>query len=315
MRVDATRTERFEAAAGDLKPAELKPTQEMFDLYDQYCHDVIDRRTFMERLSTWAVGGVTVTMLAELLLPKYASALQMAETDPRIVGTRITWDSPNGAGKSGKQMGGYLVRPAGKTGKLPALVIVHENRGLNPHIADVARRAAAAGYLTLAPDALYPVGGYPGTDDAGRELQSKRVGAEMMEDFVTAVELMQAHADSTGKVGITGFCYGGGIANQMAVRVPTLAAAVPFYGSAPPVDQVPKIKAPLMVQLAGVDERINAGYPAYEAALKAAGKTYEVHTYAGCQHGFHNDTTPRYDAENARVAWNRTLEFFAKHVK
>lgn len=293
----------------------VQPTQEMFDLYDQYCHNGIDRRTFMDRLGKFAVGGVTVAMLAEALLPRYASALQMAEDDNRIRGERITYDSPNGAGKQGKQMGGYLVRPAKASAqKLPAIVVVHENRGLNPHIADVARRAAAAGFIAFAPDALYPLGGYPGTDDEGRTMQASRNGPEMLEDFVAAVQLMQAHPECTGKVGIVGFCFGGGICNNVAVRVPTLAASAPYYGGAAALADVPKIQAPLLVTLAGIDERVNAAYPAYEAELKKAGKTVTVHTYEGCQHGFHNDTTPRFDPENARVAWNRTLDFFRQHL-
>jgi carboxymethylenebutenolidase len=299
----------------DRGAAAIQPTQAMFDLYDQYCHSQIDRRTFMERLGGLAAGGVTAAMLAEALLPKYASALQLREDDPGIVGARITYDSPEGAGKQGKQMGGYLVRPAKpKAAKLPAIVVVHENRGLNPHIADVARRAAASGFLAFAPDALYPLGGYPGTDDEGRTLQSKRNGAEMLEDFIAAVKLMQAHPDCTGKVGMVGFCFGGGICNNVAVRVPTLGASAPYYGAAAALDDVPKINAPLLITLAGLDERVNAGYPAYEDALKKAGKTYTLHTYAGCQHGFHNDTTPRFDPENARVAWARTLDFFRKHL-
>ena len=293
----------------------ILPTQEMFDLYDQYCHNDIDRRTFMDRLGRLAVGGVTVAMLAEALLPRYASALQIAEHDSRIRGERITYDSPNGAGKQGKQMGGYLVRPARPSAqKLPVIVVVHENRGLNPHIADVARRVAAAGFIAFAPDALYPLGGYPGTDDEGRTMQASRNAADMLEDFVAAVQLMQAHPESTGKVGIVGFCFGGGICNNVAVRVPTLAASAPYYGGAAALADVPKIQAPLLVTLAGIDERINAAYPAYEAELKRAGKAVTVHTYQGCQHGFHNDTTPRFDPENARVAWNRTLDFFRQHL-
>ncbi len=300
---------------GRATDAAILPTQEMFDLYDQYCHNDIDRRTFMDRLGKFAVGGLTVAMLAEALLPRYASALQLAEDDSRIKGARITYDSPNGAGKQGKQMGGYLVRPAKpRAAKLPAIVVVHENRGLNPHIADVARRAAAAGFIAFAPDALYPLGGYPGTDDEGRTMQASRNGAEMLEDFIAAVQLMQAHPECTGKVGIVGFCFGGGICNNVAVRVPTLAASAPYYGGAAALTDVPKIQAPLMVTLAGIDERINAAYPAYEAELKKAGKTVTVHTYEGCQHGFHNDTTPRFDPENARVAWNRTLDFFRQNL-
>jgi carboxymethylenebutenolidase len=206
------------------------------------------------------------------------------------------------------------VRPANARGRLPAVVIVHENRGLNPHIADVARRAAAAGYLALAPDALYPLGGYPGSDDEGRTMQATRNGAEMLEDFIAAVALMQKHGESTGKVGVTGFCYGGGVCNQLAIRVPTLAASVPYYGAAGAEADAEKVKAPLLVNLASTYERINAGYPAWEAALKKAGKEITVHTYPDTQHGFHNDTTPRFNPEQARVAWNRTLEFWDKHL-
>jgi carboxymethylenebutenolidase len=304
------------ADSGTIAPGvEVKPTQEMFDLYDQYCHAAIDRRTFLDRLGKYAVGGLTVAMLAEALLPKYASALQLAEDDPRIIGQRITYDSPNGAGKTGKQMGAYFVRPAKpKAAKLPAIVVVHENRGLNPHIADVARRAAAAGFLALAPDALFPLGGYPGTDDEGRTMQATRAGADMLEDFIEAVKLMQQHPMSTGKVGIVGFCFGGGVCNNVAVRVPTLGASAPYYGAAPAVADVAKIKAPLLLTLAGLDERVNAGYLAYEEALKKEGKAYTLHRYEGCQHGFHNDTTPRFDPENARLAWNRTLDFFRQHL-
>jgi carboxymethylenebutenolidase len=304
-----------DSEAGRGQGEAIQPTQEMFDLYDEYCHNDIDRRTFMDRLGRLAVGGVTVAMLAEALLPRYASALQIAEHDSRIRGERITYDSSNGAGKQGKQMGGYLVRPARPSAqKLPVIVVVHENRGLNPHIADVARRVAAAGFIAFAPDALFPLGGYPGTDDEGRTMQASRNGADMLEDFVAAVQLMQAHPESTGKVGIVGFCFGGGICNNVAVRVPTLAASAPYYGGAAALADVPKIQAPLLVTLAGIDERINAAYPAYEAELKKAGKTVTVHMHEGCQHGFHNDTTPRFDPENARVAWNRTLDFFRQHL-
>jgi carboxymethylenebutenolidase len=268
----------------------------------------------MDGLAKYAVGGVTVMMLAEMLMPKYASALQLAEDDPRIRGERIEYDSPKGAGLQGKKMGGYLVRPAGARGKLPAVVIVHENRGLNPHIADVARRAAAAGFLAFAPDALYPLGGYPGTDEEGRTMQASRNGAEMLEDFIAAVELMRTHAGSTGKVGVTGFCYGGGVANQLAIRVPQLGASVPFYGAAGAPEDAAKVNCPIMVILASNDERVNAGYPAWEAALKAAGKDVAVHTYPDTQHGFHNDTTPRFDPEDAREAWNRTLAFWDRHL-
>jgi carboxymethylenebutenolidase len=281
------------------------------DLYDAYAHGLLDRRDFVDRLGKFAVGGLTTGVILDLLMPRYAQAQQIEESDPRVSGKRIEYPSPNGAGT----MGAYLVRPAGISGKLPGVVVVHENRGLNPHIADVARRAAVAGYLTLAPDALYPLGGYPGNDDDGRTLQRQRDPDQMFEDFVAAVELLKNHQDCTGKVGIMGFCYGGGVANLMAVRVPDLAAAVPFYGRGAPLDQVDEIQAPLLLHFGGLDERVNAGWPAYEAALKAAGKSYVAHVYEGANHGFHNDTTPRYDEAAAKLAWQRTLSFLAEHLK
>ncbi len=292
----------------------VKPTQAMLDLYNDYAHDVIDRRTFMDRLSKYAVGGVTLAMLTEVLMPKYASALQVAENDSRIIAERVEYDSPEGAGKQGKKMGAYVVRPATGPAKLPALLIVHENRGLNPHVADVARRAALSGFLAFAPDALYPLGGYPGTDDEGRTMQASRNGPEMLEDFVAAARLLLTHPHSNGKAGVTGFCYGGGVSNQVAIRVPEISAAVPYYGAAGAAEDAGKVRAPVFVVLAENDERVNAGYPAWEAALKAAGKSVSVKTYPGTMHGFHNDTTPRFEPEQARLAWNDTLSFFYKHL-
>jgi carboxymethylenebutenolidase len=297
-------------ADGNQGPLTVRPTQEMFDLYDRYCHGAISRRAFMDGLSKFAVGGLTVAALASALLPRYAEAQQVTEDDARVSGERITYDSPDGAG----EMGGYLVRPADASGPLAGVLVVHENRGLNPHIADVARRAALAGYLVLAPDALTPLGGYPGTDDEGRELQSQRDPAEMLNDFAAGARFLQAHEGSTGKVGVTGFCYGGGVANTLAARISDLAAAVPFYGATAPLEEVANINAPLLIHLGGLDERINAMYPAYEEALKAAGKDYTIHVYEGANHGFHNDTTPRFDAAAAELAWARTLEFFAQHL-
>jgi carboxymethylenebutenolidase len=293
-----------------MQPGGVKPTQAMFDLYDRYCHGQISRRAFMDSLSRFAVGGLTVAALAQALLPRYAEAQQIAEDDSRVAGERVTYDSPEGAG----EMGGYLARPADAAGPLPAVLVVHENRGLNPHIADVARRAALAGYLAFAPDALYPLGGYPGTDDEGREMQVTRDPAEMMNDFVAAARFLQTHPLSTGRVGVTGFCYGGGVANTLAARIPDLAAAVPFYGAPAPLEDVANIDAPLLIHLGGLDERINGMYPAYEEALKAAGKDYTIHVYDGANHGFHNDTTPRFDPAAAELAWNRTLEFFGRHL-
>ncbi|NWG45586.1 MAG: dienelactone hydrolase family protein [Alphaproteobacteria bacterium] len=287
-----------------------RPTQAMLDLYDKYAHGLLSRRDFFDRLSGFAVGGVTVAALAELLLPDYAQAQQVREEDPRISGSDITYASPEGAG----EMGGYLVRPAGVAGALPGIVVIHENRGLNPHIRDVARRAALAGYVALAPDALHPLGGYPGNDDEGRALQSQRDREEMVTDFAAAVGHLAALDGCTGKVGCVGFCFGGGVANALAARLPDLAAAVPFYGPPAPVEAVPGIRAPLLIHLAGLDTRINQAYPDYEAALKAAGKTYGIHVYDGANHGFHNDTTPRYDKAAAELAWSRTLTFFADHL-
>jgi carboxymethylenebutenolidase len=311
--MDASLKSGAEQAGGTAR-VKLKPTQAMLDLYNDYAHDVIDRRTFMDRLSKYAVGGVTLAMLTEVLMPKYASALQVSENDSRIVVERVEYDSPDGAGKQGKKMGAYVVRPATRALKLPALLIVHENRGLNPHIADVARKAALSGYLAFAPDALYPLGGYPGTDDEGRTMQASRDGGEMLQDFVAAAKLLLTHPQSTGKVGVTGFCYGGGVSNQIAIRVPEISAAVPYYGAAGAAEDAGKVKAPIFVVLAENDERVNAGYPAWEAALKAAGKEVSVKTYPGTMHGFHNDTTPRFDSEQARLAWNDTLSFFSKHL-
>lgn len=288
-----------------------KPSQELFDLYDKYAHGFMDRRSFMKKLGTYAVGGLTVAALADSLLPNYLAAQEVAEDDARITSERITYASPNGAGT----MGGLYVRPAGATGKLPGIVVIHENRGLNPYVEDVARRAALGGYQVLAPDALYPLGGYPGTDDEGRTMQRSRDRAEMFEDFVAAVDYLQGRDDSTGKVGCVGFCYGGSVSNMLAARVPDLAASVPFYGSAPALDEVPNIKAPLLLNFASLDTRVNASWPAYEAALKEHGKNYTAHMYEGANHGFHNYSTSRYDEAQAKLAWARTMDFFKQHLR
>ncbi|WP_321396724.1 dienelactone hydrolase family protein [Emcibacter sp.] len=288
----------------------LKPPQDVYDLYDGYCHGDMDRRSFMNRLGTYAVGGVTMAALLDSVMPDYASAQEVPDSDPRIVAERITYSSPMGAGT----MGGLYVRPADAKGKLSGIVVIHENRGLNPYVEDVARRAALGGYQVLAPDALYPLGGYPGNDDDGRTMQGKRDPEKMFEDFVAAVKYLQGRKDCTGKVGCVGFCYGGGVSNLLAARVPDLAAAVPFYGRAAPLDEVANIKAPLMIHLASLDKRINEGWPAYEAALKQHGKQYEMFMYEGANHGFHNYSTSRYDAKDAKLAWERTMEFFRKHL-
>lgn len=252
------------------------------------------------------MGGITAVMLLQMLSPDYALAQQVAADDAGIMAERVTYPSPIGHGT----VNAYMVGPAGATGQLPAVLVVHENRGLNPYIEDVARRVAKAGFLALAPDGLTSVGGYPGNDDAGRELQATVDPEKLMNDFFAGVEFLLAHEASTGRVGVTGFCYGGGVANACAVAFPELAGAVPFYGRAPAVADVAKIKCPLLIHYAELDERINEGWPAYEAALQAAGVDYEAFVYPGVNHGFHNDTTPRYDATAAELAWARTVAFF-----
>jgi carboxymethylenebutenolidase len=285
--------------------------QELLDLYDDYAHGRLSRREFARRAATFAVGGITAEALLERLSPNYALAQQVAPDDARIHAETISYDSPRGGGR----MKGLLARPKADAAKFPAVLVIHENRGLNPYIADVARRLAVQGFLALAPDALSPLGGYPGNDDEGRAMQAKRDPAQMIEDFIAAAELLKAHPRSNGKVGAVGFCYGGGVVNTLAVRIPkTIAAGVPFYGRPPRAEDVPKIEAPLLIHYAGLDTRINEGWPAFEKALKASGKKYEVHIYPDVNHGFHNDTTPRHDRNAADLAWGRTLEFFRKHL-
>lgn len=283
---------------------------ELLELYDFYAHGKITKREFLEKAQRFAVGGLTAAAILGMMGPNYALAQQVAADDGDITAERITYPSPDGHG----QVNGYLVRPAGAAGKLPSVVVVHENRGLNPYIEDVARRVAKAGFVALAPDGLTSVGGYPGNDDAGRELQSQVDPTKLMNDFFAAVDFMTTHAASTGRVGIVGFCYGGGVANAAAVAFPDLAGAVPFYGRQPDTADVPKIKAPLLIHYAGLDERINAGWPDYEEALKAAGTRYDAYIYDGVNHGFHNDSTPRYDAAAAELAWGRTIDFFRANL-
>ena len=284
---------------------------ELLILFDAYVHGALDRRGFLEKARRYAVGGVTATMLLDALNPKFAEAQQVPKDDTRLKAGFVEYPSPQGNGT----MRGYLARPAKATGKLPAILVVHENRGLNPHIEDIARRIALDDYMAFAPDALFPAGGYPGDEDKARELFKTLDQTKTREDFVAAASFVRTRPDSTGRLGAVGFCYGGGIVNMLATRVPELAAGVPFYGGPAPIADVPKIKAALMLQFAGTDERINAAWPEYEAALKAAGATYEAHTYPGTQHGFNNDTTPRYDEKAAKLAWERTMAFFAKHVR
>ena len=284
--------------------------QEVFDLYDDYAHNRLDRRSFVQKLSMYAVGGLTVTALMSFLMPDYQGAIQVKSDDPRLKSGYINYPSPKGGGT----IKGLLSEPADAKKKLGGIVVVHENRGLNPYIEDVARRAALAGFITLAPDALTPLGGYPGNDDEGRAMQAKRNKGEMEEDFIAAYEYLKNHKDCNGKVGVVGFCFGGGIANMMAVRVPDLAAAVPFYGSQPAVEDVPKIKAPLLLHYAALDTRITDGWPAYEKALKENGKKYQAYIYENANHGFHNNTTPRYDKAAAELAWKRTIDFFNENL-
>ena len=284
---------------------------EVMQLFDQFVHGIIDRRGFLNGAAKYAVGGITAVGLLEALSPKFAEAQQISKDDPRLTATFVDYDSPQGYGK----MRGYLVRPAKAGGKLPGVVVVHENRGLNPHIEDMTRKLALDGFVAFAPDALFPFGGYPGDEDKARELFPKLDQAKSRADFVAAAGFLKSHPECTGKVGAVGFCYGGGIANMLAANIPDLGAAVPFYGAAASAADAAKIKAPLLVHYAETDERINAMWPAYETALKAAGVKYEMYKYPGTQHGFNNDTTPRYDAAQAVIAWERTVAFFKKHLR
>jgi carboxymethylenebutenolidase len=292
----------------EIKKEDIK--QEVFDLYDDYAHDRIDRRTFVQKLSIYAVGTLTVASLMSFLMPDYTGGVQTNADDPKLKSEYITYQSPKG----GCTIKALLSIPVGAKKPLGGIVVVHENRGLNPHIEDVARRAALAGFITIAPDALTPLGGYPGNDDQGRELQSKRDKKEMLEDFIAAYNYLKTNKGCNGKVGVVGFCFGGSIANLMAEQVPDLSAAVPFYGGQPPIEDVPKIKAPLLLHYAGLDTRVNEGWPAYEAALKENKKEYTAYIYPNVNHGFNNDTTPRYDKAAADLAWQRTIDFFKEKL-
>lgn len=285
--------------------------QEVFDLYDDYAHNKIDRRRFVNKLSLYAVGGITVPSLLSFLMPDYKTTGIIKQDDPRITSDYITYESPKGGG----EIKGLLSKPSETKEKLPGIVVVHENRGLNPYIEDVCRRAAVAGFIALAPDALTPLGGYPGNDDDGRTLQRKRDRNEMLEDFIAAYDYLKEHEDCTGEVGVVGFCFGGWISNMMAVRIPTLGAAVPFYGGQPTAEETAAIQAPLLLQYAELDERVNAGWPEYEKALKAAHKEYTAYMYPDVNHGFHNNTTPRYDEKAATLAWERTIAFFNEKLR
>ena len=284
--------------------------QELLDLFDKYVHGIIERREFLDKAAKFAVGGLTAATLLDMLSPNYALAKQVEENDARIKGQTIEYASPKGHGK----IKGYLVRPAGG-GKRSGVVVVHENRGLNPYIADVARRVAVAGFTALAPDGLTPLGGYPGNDPEGKVMQRKLDKAKLLQDFFAAFDHLKADASANGKVGVVGFCYGGGVSNAMAVHKPDLAASVPFYGRHPKTEaEVARIKAPLLIHFGELDARINKGWPAYEAALKKLGKEYTAHFYPKANHGFHNDTTPRYDKAAAELAWKRTIAFFREKL-
>lgn len=282
---------------------------ELLELYDFYAHGIITKREFLDRAAKFAIGGLGAAAILSMMGPDYALAEQVSFNDPDIRAEWISYPSPNGH----DPMRAYFVRPTGAA-SAPGVVVVHENRGLNPYIQDVARRLAKAGFIAMAPDGLTPMGGYPGNDEDGRALQQQVDGEKLMNDFFAAVEFLMAHEAVVGKVGITGFCYGGGVANAAAVAYQDLGAAVPFYGRQPDPADVPRIRVPVLLHYAALDERVNAGWPAYQAALDAAGTTYEAHIYEGANHGFHNDSTPRYDAEAAELAWSRTIDWFRKYL-
>ncbi len=284
--------------------------QEIFDLYDDYAHNKIDRRQFLEKLSLYAIGGITIPSLLSFMMPNYIDSILVKPDDSRLQSDFITYNSPKGGG----EIKGLLSKPQNSEGKWPGVVVVHENRGLNPYIEDVGRRTAVEGFISLAPDALSPLGGYPGNDDDGRALQKKRDRNEMLEDFIAAYEYLKSHKDCNGKVGVVGFCFGGWISNMMAVRLPELGAAVPFYGRQPNDEDAVKIKTPLLLQYAGLDTRVNAGWSAFETVLKENKIEHTAHFYPEVNHGFHNNTTPRYDESAANLAWERTIAFFKEHL-
>ena len=290
--------------AADFQPEVLK-------LFDQYVHGGLSRRGFLDGASRYAVGGVTAVGLLEALSPNFAAAQQVAPGDPRIVATTLAFESPKGYGKAG----GYLVKPAKAAGDIPAVLVIHENRGLNPHIEDITRRLALEGYVAFAPDALFSLGGYPGDEDKARDLFGKLDQAKVKADFLAAAQLLKTQAGTNGRVGAVGFCFGGGVVNWLATQWPDLNAAVPFYGVAPDLGDVARIRAPLLLHYAGNDARVDATWPPYEDALKAAHAKYEAFVYPGVEHGFNNDTTPRFDAKAAGLAWQRTLAFFAENLR
>ncbi|MDP5081202.1 MAG: dienelactone hydrolase family protein [Winogradskyella sp.] len=293
----------------DLKKEDIK--QEVFDLYDDYAHNKLNRRQFVEKLGIYAVGGLTVSSLLSFMSPDYINSLLVQPNDPTLDSDYITYESPKGGGT----IKGLLSQPKDNKTKLPGVIVVHENRGLNPYIEDVGRRTAKENFISLAPDALTPLGGYPGNDDDGRELQKQRNQQEMLEDFIAAYNYLKSHENCDGNVGVVGFCFGGWISNMMAVRLPDLGAAVPYYGRQPEAEDALKIKAPLLLQYGELDTRVNAGWPAFETILKANSVAYTSYIYPGVNHGFHNNTTPRYDKEAADLSWERTIAFFKEHLK
>ena len=290
-------------------------SQEVFDLYDDYAHNnahyMIVRRRCVENLSLFAVGTLSLPSLLSFMSANYIDSILIKPGDPRLKSEFITYDSTKGGGK----IKGLLSQPTGTKKKLPGIIVVHENRGLNPYIEDVGRRAAVEGFITLAPDALSPLGGYPGNDDAGRELQKKRTREEMLEDFIAAYEYLKSHKDCNGRIGVVGFCFGGWIANMMAVKIPDLCAAVPYYGGQPTAAEAEKIKTPILAQYASLDTRVNEGWPAFEAILKKNKIEHVAYFYEGVNHGFHNNTTPRYDEKAATLSWTRTIDFFKDKLK
>lgn len=292
-----------------LKKEDIK--QEVFDLYDDYAHNKLTRKEFLAKLSLYAVGAITLPALLSFITPNYIDSILVQPNDPRLDSKMIDYESPKG----GQKMKGLLSIPKDDNKKLPGILVVHENRGLNPYIKDVGRRAALDGYITLAPDALAPLGGYPGNDDEGRAMQRKRDRNEMIEDFIAGYNYLKNHKNCNGKIGVVGFCFGGYISNILAVRIPELAASVPYYGRQPAAEDAAKVKAPLLLQYAGLDKRVNAGWPDYEKILKENEVTYTAHFYPDVNHGFHNNTTPRYDEAAAELSWTRTMDFFKTHLK
>ena len=292
-----------------LKKENINP--EIFDLYDDYAHNKLERRQFIEKLSLYAVGGITVPSLLSFVMPNYLDSVLIKQDDSRLISNYVIYNSPKGGG----EIRGLLSKPKNTITKLPGIIVVHENRGLNPYIEDVGRRAAIEGFITIAPDALWPLGGYPGNDDEGRLLQRKRDRNEMLEDFISAYDYLLSHDDCNGKIGVIGFCFGGWISNMMATKISSLSAAVPFYGGQPTSQETANIKASLLLHFAALDDRVNAGWPEYEKALIDNNIEYTGHIYPEVKHGFHNNSTPRYNKEAAELAWNRTITFFKEKLK